>query len=72
MPINQKNGTFRDVAVDSEVADNSDGVAQPALLFPNDGKEIFRHMRNQAGPAFRSGETVWFLRALMTPRTPAQ
>jgi len=40
LPINQKNGTFRDVAVDSEVADNSDGVAQPALLFPMTAKKF--------------------------------
>src|SRR5262249_12078598 len=150
--INQTNGTFRDVAVDSEVAYNSDGVAkagmgidagdvngdgkpdfvvtnfndeydslfvsslsplfedksvtsrlaeytkpfvgwgihfvdydndgnldlvitnghinqaieatrvdvkykEPALLLRNDGKGVFRDMRGQAGPAFRSAQT---------------
>ena len=44
--INQKNGTFRDVAVDSEVAYNSDGVARAgmgidAADFNGDGKPDF-------------------------------
>jgi len=44
--INQKNGTFRDVAVDSEVAYNSDGVARAGMGidagdFNGDGKPDF-------------------------------
>lgn len=44
--INQKNGTFRDVAVDSEVAYNSDGVAKAGMGvdtgdFNGDGKPDF-------------------------------
>lgn len=65
--INQRNGTFRDVAVDSEVAYNSDGVAKAGMGvdagdFNGDGKPDFvvTNFNEEYHSLFVSGSSTLF------------
>ena len=65
--INQRNGTFRDVAVDSEVAYNSDGVARAGMGidagdFNGDGKPDFvvTNFNDEYHSLFVTGSTTLF------------